>query len=235
MSFGAFDEADHAVEKCFAGVGRDADHEPIGEDARAAGDAAAVAAAFANDGRAFAGDGAFVDRGDAFDDFAVAGNEVAGFDENDIVLAQAGPAEVDLTLAPYARFIEQLGVDVFARGAQCVGLSLAAAFGHRFGEIGEEHREPEPGRNAKMKAADSWPVPDMAWMARPVVRMLPMKTVNITGLRTWRRGLSLRNASTTARRTMGGSNSGRALVVAVIFLNPERLLCGGARLNAGLG
>ena len=54
--------------------------------ARAAGDAAAVAAAFANDRGAFAGNGAFVDRGDSFDDFAVARNQVAGFDKDDVAL-----------------------------------------------------------------------------------------------------------------------------------------------------
>ena len=32
--------------------------------------------------------GALVDRGDAFDDFAVAGNDVARFDEHDVALAQ---------------------------------------------------------------------------------------------------------------------------------------------------
>ena len=39
---------------------------------------------------------------------------------------------------------EPLGVDVGARAAQGIGLRLAAPFGHRFGEIGEQHREPEP-------------------------------------------------------------------------------------------
>ena len=54
------------------GFGGDADDEPVGEDARAAGDRAAVAAALADDRRALAGDGALVDRGDALDDLAVA-------------------------------------------------------------------------------------------------------------------------------------------------------------------
>ena len=43
-------------------------------------------------------------------------------------------------------------------------------------------------------------------MHRPVVRMLPTYTVNITGLRSWCRGSSLRNDSKIARRTIGGSN-----------------------------
>src|SRR5687768_1761307 len=46
--------------------------------------------------------------------------------------------------------------------------------------------------------------------------MLPTNTMNITGLRSCRFGLSLRNESTTARLSMGGSNSGRAFVLVVI-------------------
>src|SRR5258708_113425 len=46
--------------------------------------------------------------------------------------------------------------------------------------------------------------------------MLPTNTVNITGLRTWRRGFSLRTESNSARRTMGGSKSERAFVVVIM-------------------
>ena len=38
-----------------------------------------------------------------------------------------------------------------ARLAQRVGLGFAAAFGHGFGKIGEEHREPEPQRDLKLE------------------------------------------------------------------------------------
>ena len=39
---------------------------------------------------------------------------------------------------------QQLGLALGAGLAQRVGLRLAAAFGHGFGEIGEQHGEPEP-------------------------------------------------------------------------------------------
>ena len=74
----AFDQRDHAVEKCLAGIGSDLDFDLIGEHARAAGDRRAIAAGFADHRRGFAGDRRFVHRRDAFDDFAVAGNEFAG-------------------------------------------------------------------------------------------------------------------------------------------------------------
>src|SRR6266849_4759291 len=51
--------------------------------------------------------------------------------------------------------------------------------------------------------------------------MLPTSTVNITGLRTWRRGSSFLNASNIARRTMGGSNRGRAFTDAGMLSNPK--------------
>ena len=81
LALGAFDQRDHAVEEGFAGVGGDADGDPVGEDAGAAGDGGAVAAGFADDGRGFAGDGGLVDGGDAFDDLAVAGDHLAGDDD----------------------------------------------------------------------------------------------------------------------------------------------------------
>ena len=62
--------------------------QPVGEHARAAGHGAAVAAALADHRRALAGDRALVDRGDAFDDLAVARDDVAGLDQDDVALAQ---------------------------------------------------------------------------------------------------------------------------------------------------
>ena len=88
LSLGALDQRDHAVEERVAGVRRDAHLDLVGEHARAAGDGAAVAAALADDRRRLAGDGGLVDRGDALDDVAVAGDDLAGDDEHDVALAQ---------------------------------------------------------------------------------------------------------------------------------------------------
>jgi hypothetical protein len=41
--------------------------------------------------------------------------------------------------------------DVLTRLAQRVGLRLAAALGHGLGEVGEEHGEPQPERDGRMK------------------------------------------------------------------------------------
>ena len=77
------------------GLAEIAHDQPVREQSRAAGDAAAVAAAFADHRCAFAGDGALVHRRHAFDHFAVSRDQVAGLDQDDIVLAQrARPAPV---------------------------------------------------------------------------------------------------------------------------------------------
>src|SRR5205823_8694144 len=90
MPLGALDQRDHTVQEGLAGVGGDPDDQPVGEDAGAAGDAAAVAAAFADDGGAFASDGAFIDGGHAFDDLAVSRVQFADFDQDHIVLSERG-------------------------------------------------------------------------------------------------------------------------------------------------
>ena len=56
----------------------------VGQDGGAAGDGGAVAAGLADDRRGFAGDGRFVDRGEALDDVAVAGDDVAGLDQHHV-------------------------------------------------------------------------------------------------------------------------------------------------------
>ena len=55
---------------------------------RAAGDAGAVAARFANDRRRFAGNRRLIDRGDAFDNLAVAWDDLAGLDHDAVAGSQ---------------------------------------------------------------------------------------------------------------------------------------------------
>ena len=88
LALRAFDHRDHAVEEAAALFHRDANDDAVAEDARAAGDGAAVAAAFADDRRGFAGDGGFIHAGDAFDDIAVGRNHVARFADDEVALLQ---------------------------------------------------------------------------------------------------------------------------------------------------
>ncbi len=138
---GALHQGDHPVEERLAGVGGDADHDPVGEDRGAAGHRAAVAAALADDRGRLAGDRALVDRGDALDDLAVAGDVLPGLHHYHVTLAQ------DARRRPSPRAVHQLaGPDVLPHLPQRVRLGLAPALGHRLGEVGEQHGEPEPER-----------------------------------------------------------------------------------------
>ena len=142
----ALDQGDHAVEEGRARLGGDAHLDPVGEHLRAAGDRRAVAAAFADDRRGLAGDRRFVDRGDALDDLAVGRDEVAGLDQHDVAACAAGSPAPSVHLV--ADDVGQPLGDGLGLGlAQGLGLRLAAAFGHRLGEVGEQHREPEPERD----------------------------------------------------------------------------------------
>ena len=91
------------------GLTDDAHHQPVGQHARAAGDGGEIAARFADDRSRFAGDRAFVDRGDAFDDFAVDRDHIAGFDQDDIAFAQVGGRQVSVQRLPWRGVFQFLG------------------------------------------------------------------------------------------------------------------------------
>ena len=84
----ALDQRDHAVDERMARLGCDSHDDAVREDASPAGHRAAVASAFPDDGGRFAGDGRFIDAGDSFDDFAIAGNDVARFANHQIANLQ---------------------------------------------------------------------------------------------------------------------------------------------------
>ena len=125
------------VEEALARIRRYPDEQLVGKDARAAGHGAAVAPGLANDGRGFAGDRRFVHRGSALDDLAVAGNQLAGDDEDQVALAQLRGVHV----LEGAILAAALRDELLAGGAQRAGLRLAPALRDGFGEIGEDDGE----------------------------------------------------------------------------------------------
>ena len=133
---GALDQGDHLVEEALAGLLGDFDDDPVRKDPGAAGDRAAIATRLADHRSRLAGDRRLVDRCDALDHGAVAGNRLARLDDDDVAAAQLG---CGLLTA-----VAQLGDGLGAHRAQGVGLSLAAALGQRLGEIGEDDRQPQP-------------------------------------------------------------------------------------------
>ena len=151
MPLGALDQPDHAVEEGRAGRGGDADADPVGQHLRAAGDGRTIAAGFADDRSGFAGDRRLVDRSHALDHLAVGGDRIAGFDQDDIADLELGRRdEAIVLLIVCAR--DQLGLGLGALAAQGVGLRLAAALGDGFGEIGEQHGEPQPENDLELEA-----------------------------------------------------------------------------------
>ena len=146
ISFGVFwrlrpfDQADHAVQKALAGIGRDADLDLVGQDPCAAGDGAPVAARLTDDRRGFARDGRFIHRGHTFDDFAVRRNDLSGGHEEEIAL----PQPFGRDLFDGAVGFQAIGHGLGAGLSERLGLGLAPALGHGLREIGKEHGEPEP-------------------------------------------------------------------------------------------
>jgi hypothetical protein len=152
LALGAFHHRDHAVEEGLARVRGHLHDQPVGQHAGAAGHARKVAARFADHRRRFARDRAFVDRGDTLDHLAVDGHQVARLDQDVIPFAQVGGGAGQ----PGGAVLRQgqlLGRHALLQAAQRRRLRLAAAFGQRFREVREQHREPQPDGASEDEAA----------------------------------------------------------------------------------
>ena len=154
LPLGALDQRDHPVEEGRARRGGDPTTSQSESTPGAAGDRRAVAAALADHRRGLAGDRRLVDRGDALDDLAVGRDQVAGLDQHDVA-GRSSRGRRPGARAPVGGR-EQLRASVSrSGGAQARGLRLAAALGHGFGEVGEQHREPQPERDLQDEAEAS--------------------------------------------------------------------------------
>ena len=107
------------------GLRRDPHDDLVGEHPRAAGDSRAVAAGLADHGRRLAGDRRLVDRGDALDRLAVAGDQLAGGDDDDVADAASVDARHLLDRAvgePPAARASRRGSCAASRPAPCRAL-----------------------------------------------------------------------------------------------------------------
>ena len=139
----ALDQRDHAVDERLARPRRDLHDDAVGQHGGAAGDRAAVAARLADDRRRLAGDRRLVDGRDALDDVAVARDRLARLDDHEVADGQLGAADPRSRRRPTS-----LRADRLLLGApQRLGLGLAPALRDGFGEVGEEHGEPQPDRD----------------------------------------------------------------------------------------
>ena len=145
-------------------IRRDTHDDPVRKHRRAAGDRRAVATRFPNDWGRFARDRALVDRCGAHDDLAICGYLLACGHEEQVFLLEGGRIHflgVDegeprgiLFVGPLRKkpLVELVGRNVALGGAQGIGLCLAAPFGQRFREVGEQHGQPQDDRNGQDEA-----------------------------------------------------------------------------------
>ena len=155
LTLGAFDQLDHAIEERRPRRGRDAHANPVGKHLRAAGDRGSVAAGFTDHRCRLAGDRRLVDGGDTLDHLAVGRDVVAGFDEDDIADLQAGARDELVVLG--VRGAEQFGLRLGALASERIGLGLAATLGDGLGEVGKQHREPQPHDDLELESDAAGP------------------------------------------------------------------------------
>ena len=77
--------------------------------------------------------------------------------------------------------VRRLGQRIRFGLAQAVGLGFAARFRHGFGEIGEQHREPQPERDLQARSRFRLRRSNMSRIRNTVVSAAPTSTTNITG------------------------------------------------------
>ena len=135
------DQGDHPVDEALAGPGRDLDDDPVGQHLGAAGDRAAVATGLPDDRGRLAGDRGLVDAGDALDDVAVTGDDLARLDHHPVAeLQRRSRRRASSVPSAQQPAGHRLGLGPAQRGR----LGLAPALGHGLGEVGEDDGEPQP-------------------------------------------------------------------------------------------
>ena len=200
---GALDQRDHAVEERLARLLGDLDDEPVGEQARTAGDRGAVAAGLADHRRRLAGDRRLVDRADALDHLAVGGDHLAGLDDDDVAALQLRAGRV---LPSCSARRSRCASRAACSPAPCRGPRRSPRRSSRRARSATARPRSRTRPRRLVAAAQRLAAADRMNHV-PVVITLPTSTMNITGFLSCRRGSSLGNESRTARRTISGWNS----------------------------
>ena len=146
-------------------------------------------------------------------DFAVGGDDVAGLHQHDVADLEAGAGNEAIGLV---RAGQQLGLALGAGLLRRLRLGLAAALRDGLGEVGEQHREPQPQDDLEGEAEA------LAAVARSrrkmtVVSAATTSTTNITGFLIMSRGSSLRIAEPIAGITIFGSSIAETGIRLFIF------------------
>ncbi len=137
---GALDERDHAIEERLARLLGDFHDDLIRGHARAAGDRAAVAAGLADHGRGLARDRRLVDRRDALDHGAVAGDQLPCGYDHDVAARELGGG--------LRGAVAHRRDGLLAHRPQRVRLGAAATLGECLGHV----REDRPSATARSRS-----------------------------------------------------------------------------------
>ena len=166
--------------------------DAVGEHARAAGDAGAVAAGLADDRGRLAGDRRLVDRGDAFDDLAVAGNDLSGLDDDAVAGLQvrwrrslrSGRRRAGGRPGVSRRVLRSASAWALPRASASAVAKLANSTRQEQPDVQRDQvADATPGSGSRSSAA----------IVKTSVRTVPTSTTNITGFFHWMSGRSMTN------------------------------------------
>ena len=192
----ALDHRDHAIEEALALAARDAHDEPVRQHARAARDATRSRRPLSRSTGADSPVTA-LSLTEATPSTTSPSAGIVSLASTSTRSPRLQRARLDgLDTASRSLPSKLLRVHVPAHRAQRRGLRLAAPFGHGLGEIREQHREPQPGRDREHEAGLPASATRAERAARPMHRReacCRRSTTNITGLRNWTRGSSFAN------------------------------------------
>ena len=207
LALGALDQAIIRSRNVSPGSAPIAHHDAVGEHAGAPGHGRAVAAALADDRRGLAGDGRLVDRRDALDHLAVAGDDLARPRPRP---GRPGAARGgDALLAP-VRDAFAPGLLPQRRAAQSAW-ALPRPSAIASAKLAKRTREPEPQRELAGEGRRTGRPARVPRGRAPgsVVSTLPPRPRTSRGLRT-SRGSSLRTLSASAVRRRAASRADAA-------------------------
>ena len=153
----ALDEGDHPVDEGLARSGGDPHDDLVRQHPGAAGDRRPVAARLADHRGRLAGDRRLVDAGDALDHLTVARDHLARDHDAPRRRGRARCSGTSSIVPSARRRCATVSERVLRSVSAC---ALPAALGDRFGEVGEQHREPEeqrdqPGEHVLVRASTS--------------------------------------------------------------------------------
>ena len=148
LALRAFHQLDHPIQEALPRVRGDHDLDPVRQDAGSPRDGAAVAARLADHRRGFPRDGGLVHGGHPFDHRPVAGDDLPGGHDHDILFSQLFRRDGFRRAVLSKPVRHRLGAGL----AERVGLRLSPPLGHRLGEVGEQHGEPEPDGHLQAEA-----------------------------------------------------------------------------------